>query len=100
MTLDELLESLEALEPPRGLGPAPLALWRDTKGDWAEAHRCVTAEEGEASMRVHAYLHRKEGDLADARYWYARAGRAPASGPLDEEWTDIAIALHRPPDEG
>jgi hypothetical protein len=42
---------------------------------------------------VHAYLHRKEGDLANARYWYARAGRPAAAGALDDEWAMIAAAM-------
>jgi hypothetical protein len=42
---------------------------------------------------VHAYLHRVEGDLANAGYWYRRAGRAEAKGPLEAEWAEIAAAL-------
>jgi hypothetical protein len=47
---------------------------------------------------VHAYLHRKEGDLGNAGYWYARAGRTmPArSVTLEREWADIARALLAP----
>jgi hypothetical protein len=44
-------------------------------------------------MWVHAYLHRKEGDLSNARYWYSRAGRPPQEGPLETEWDAIAGAL-------
>lgn len=74
--------------------PAPLrALWLDAKGDWDGAHKCVDAGEDAASMWVHAYLHRKEGDLSNARYWYARAGRPPAQGPLKTEWEAILCAL-------
>jgi hypothetical protein len=42
---------------------------------------------------VHGYLHRKEGDLANAGYWYRRAGRPVASEPLAAEWETIARAL-------
>jgi hypothetical protein len=44
-------------------------------------------------MWVHAYLHREEGDLSNAAYWYRRAGREPCSGALDQEWREIAEAL-------
>jgi hypothetical protein len=73
--------------------PPLRALWLDARGDWDGAHKCVDARDDASGMWVHAYLHRKEGDLANARYWYARAGRTPQQGPLDEEWAEIATAL-------
>lgn len=42
---------------------------------------------------VHAYLHRKEGDLANARYWYGRANRPAFAGPLEDEWEQLVRAL-------
>jgi hypothetical protein len=42
---------------------------------------------------VHAYLHRVEGDLGNAGYWYRRAGRPVAEDTLDAEWERIASAL-------
>jgi len=42
---------------------------------------------------VHAYLHRKEGDLSNAGYWYARAGRAMPVGTLEAEWRALAEEL-------
>jgi hypothetical protein len=42
---------------------------------------------------VHAYLHRKEGDLGNAAYWYRRAGRAVAKAALEEEWETIVAEL-------
>jgi hypothetical protein len=73
--------------------PPLRALWLDARGDWDGAHKCVDTWDDANSMWVHAYLHRKEGDVANARYWYARAGRPPQDGPLDEEWAEIATAL-------
>ncbi len=79
-------------DPPRL--PAPLrALWLDARGDWDGAHKCVDSADDPQSCWVHAYLHRKAGDLANARYWYARAGRPPQTGPLEAEWAEIAAAL-------
>jgi len=75
-------EFLAAAAPPADASPALQALWHDAHGDWARAHACVQdAPEGEAAW-VHAYLHRREGDLANARYWYARAGRPPPAGAV------------------
>lgn len=62
------------------------ALWWDAKGDWSKAHECAQADHGSDGAAVHAYLHRKEPDLANARYWYNRANRTPATGTLEAEW--------------
>ena len=74
--------------------PAPLlALWHDAKGNWDAAHKLINDSSDPDAMWVHAYLHRKEGDLSNARYWYRRAGREPHQGPLEEERRDILVAL-------
>ena len=93
MTLAEFLASLEDPRPPASFGPPLLALWRDARGDWDGAHKCVDQLSDPESMRVHAYLHRKEGDSSNARYWYSRAGHAPSTASLEEEWTAIAQTL-------
>lgn len=93
MTFDEFKASLSAAPPPAGLGAALEALGHDARGDWHAAHERVQSDGGEAAAWVHAYLHRKEGDLSNANYWYRRAGRSPSSDPLDEEWEAIAREL-------
>ena len=85
--------SLSGDAPPEGLRPALEALWRAAKGDWDGAHRLVQDDSSREAAWVHAYLHRVEGDLGNARYWYGRADRSPASGPLEAEWDEIAGAL-------
>ena len=98
MTFDEFEQSLEQAEAPAGLGPLPLALWLEARGrwrdsDWDQAHRIVQAESGRDAERVHAYLHRREGDLGNAGYWYSRAGAEPRSDDLANEWADLAREL-------
>ena len=94
MTFDEFKASLGSPEPPPGLDPALQALWWDAQGNWERAHTCVQANEADPiSAWVHAYLHRKEGDLANAAYWYRRAGRPVAREGLEAEWLAIAAAL-------
>jgi hypothetical protein len=93
MTVDELLAAAASAAPPPDLAPPLRALWLDASGDWAAAHGAVDDEAGADAAWVHAYLHRKEGDAANAAYWYRRAGRTPDAGGLDTEWRRIAAAL-------
>jgi hypothetical protein len=66
MDFESFEASLSESEPPAGLSAAAQALWWDAKGDWAKAHGCAQAQEDAAGAWVHAYLHRKEGDAANA----------------------------------
>lgn len=93
MTLDQFKASAQQGSPPRGLPPSLVALWHDARGDWDAAHRVAQDVDDEDGAWVHAYLHRKEGDNANAGYWYRRAGRSPARGTLDDEWVTIVEAL-------
>jgi hypothetical protein len=89
--------SLSGDAPPQGLGLALQALWWEAKGDWDKAHECAQAKEDMAGCWVHAYLHRREGDLENAGYWYQRAGKPPAMEALEAEWLAIARSLLGPP---
>jgi hypothetical protein len=91
--LATLRDSLAHPQPPEGLTLAMQALWWDARGEWARAHECAQADPGAAASAVHAYLHRKEGDLENARYWYSRAGRPAASGSLQAEWDALVREL-------
>lgn len=94
MDLAAFRATLERPDPPQGLPAALRALWWDAKGDWTRAHEAAQEQEGTPDCDwVHAYLHRREGDLGNAGYWYRAAGRPVASGPLDAEWAAIATAL-------
>jgi hypothetical protein len=82
-----------------GAAPAPscvatlAALWWAAKGEWGEAHKIVQDEETADAAWVHAYLHRVEGDLGNAGYWYRQAGQPVAKDSLETEWERIASAL-------
>ncbi len=93
MTLEAFRDSLPAAAPPAGLDPALQALWHEANGDWPAAHRLAQAQDDAAGAWVHAYLHRVEGDLANAGYWYRRAGRPVCTEPLPAEWAAIAATL-------
>jgi hypothetical protein len=85
--------STASATPPADLDPPLQALWWMAKGDWSKAHSAVDDETGVTAAWVHAYLHRVEGDLGNAGYWYRQAGKPVATAPLDDEWTEIAAAL-------
>ena|SRR5208282_5235210 len=85
--------SLSSENPPAGLSPALTALWWAGKDDWNRAHKIVMSESGADCAWVHAYLHRVEGDVDNAGYWYRQAHRAKATGRLEAEWSAIAAAL-------
>ena len=61
------------------------AVWA-AKGNWDQAHKIVQDESDKASAWVHAYLHRVEGDLGNAGYWYRQAGQPAAKDSLEAEW--------------
>jgi hypothetical protein len=88
MTDAEFRSSISNAAPPAGASPALAALWYAAKGDWDKAHD-ITQPGGPELDWVHAYLHRVEGDLSNAGYWYRRAGKPAASASLDEEWAGL-----------
>ena len=93
MTLAEFKQSLTKRTPPAELLPALTGLWWAAKDKWDAAHKVVMDEGGKDCARVHAYLHRVEGDDENASYWYRRAGIAAPTGGLKAEWTAIARDL-------
>ena len=96
MLIEAFRRTLAAEAPPGGLDLALQALWWAGKGDWDRAHGCAQEREGDPACDwVHAYLHRVEGDRANAGYWYRRAGRPVAATSLEDEWNAIATALLR-----
>ncbi len=93
MKLAEFQLSQNQSTPPTGLSLALQSLWFDAKGDWEKAHELAQEDGGTPGDWVHAYLHRKEGDASNARYWYVRAGKPVYPGSLEEEWVAISEAL-------
>lgn len=93
MTLDEFMDSVTENAPPGGLPETLHALWWAEKGNWEKAHTISQAIETPEGSWIHANLHREEGDLGNARYWYTRAGKAEAHDGVADERRRIIEAL-------
>jgi hypothetical protein len=95
MTPSDFKTSIAGDKPPTDLTPSLEALWWAAKGDWDKAHKIVMDQESADAAWVHAYLHRVEGDLPNAGYWYRQARREVATGTLDAEWAAMSAELLR-----
>ncbi|MFP4375745.1 MAG: hypothetical protein ACLFP4_01765 [Spirochaetales bacterium] len=93
MTRDEFQRACDAGSIDRDTVPLLRSLFEDYQGDWDAAHSIAQNIPSVQGSAVHAYLHRKEGDLSNAGYWYRRAGRAMPEIPLAEEWELLAEEL-------
>jgi hypothetical protein len=94
MTLDEFIQSVQNDEEPSASLPEVVkALWWARKGDWDKAHHIAQAVFSDQGSWVHAHLHRVEGDLANARFWYRRAEKPECTSALDTEWREISECL-------
>jgi phage major head subunit gpT-like protein len=94
MDVTEFRASLAEPSPPSELKQSAhaelsRALWLDAKGDFDAAHAIAQDVDGPEGARVHAYLHRKEGDLSNARYWYRLARTDEVKGTLEAEWESL-----------
>jgi len=93
MNFPTFTASLAQNTPPPALSVCLTSLWYDAKGDWDKAHKLIDSLSDKEACWVHAYLHRKEGDIWNADYWYSRAGKKRPQTSLQEEWEAIATAL-------
>ncbi len=93
--LKKFKASLDGDAPPAGLGKALQALWYQAKGDWKRAHRLAQAQDDKNSAWVHGYLHRVEGDNANAGYWYRCASKPHSWAPPKKEWEEIVASILR-----
>ena len=93
MTFSEFKDSLKQSTPPSNLSDTLQALWYDAKGDWESAHNVAQEINTVQGSWIHAYLHRKEGDIGNASYWYRRANQPVSKKSLVDEWEEITNAM-------
>src|SRR6478672_9008237 len=92
MTATDLAASAQSeASPPAGLSSEAQALWHAKKGNWREAHEIAQEIHTRMGSWIHALLHLIEGDIGNAGYWYAKAGKpARRKADIDSEWQAIA----------
>lgn len=93
MQFENFLQSISTSATPPDGSVYLQSMWYDAKGDWHEAHSLVDHLNDATACWVHAYLHRKEGDIGNADYWYRRAGKTRPAISLKEEWETIVQSL-------
>jgi hypothetical protein len=93
MNVTDFKESVSANNPPGELSVYLKALWYDAKNEWDKSHRLIQDLPDKNASWIHAYLHRKEGDIGNADYWYSKAGKKRPSISLPEEWEQMIIAF-------
>ena len=92
MTFEEFNKTLRETVP--GFSSPYLdALWQDAKGNWKAAHDIIESLQDKNAAWIHAYLHRKEGDIGNAGYWYNRAGKKRPVVTLEKEWEELVTAF-------
>jgi hypothetical protein len=89
MTYSEFQSSLQQSEPPQKISDLLKAMWHDGKENWAASHDIAQEIHSADGSWIHAYLHRKEGDLSNAAYWYSKAGKPVPRVSLKEEWEQL-----------
>ena len=94
-SIDPFMLGLEGGRPPPSVTPMLRAVWHGLRGEWDAAHELAQAQDDAEGAWVHAWLHRIEGDLGNADYWYRRAGRPSRRGDTRDEGLAIAEALVR-----
>ena len=93
MTLHEFNATLTQPNPPPHISPLLQALWYDAKGDWEQAHTLIQDIGDKQAAWIHAYLHRREGDVWNANYWYTKADKRMPGYSLEQEWEEIVKAM-------
>ena len=94
-SINAFVLSIDGDEPPPFATPMLRAIWHGLRGDWDTAHELAQAQDDAEGAWVHAWLHRIEGDLGNADYWYRRARRPSRRDDPRDEGLEIATALIR-----
>ena len=95
MQLEDFIQSIKEETSPEGLSKPLQAMWHARKGNWDKAHNIAQSISTELGSWIHAYLHRVEGDLSNADYWYKRAGKPQFQGSTEAEADEIVNSIFK-----
>ena len=93
MNFETFQESLNAVAPPASANVYLQSLWYDAKDNWEKAHTLIQDISDKKAAWIHAYLHRKEGDVWNANYWYTKADQRMPGYTFEQEWEEIVKAM-------
>lgn len=71
------------------------ALTLEKEGNWDLAHRIIQSYYSREACWIHAYLHRVEGDRANAGYWYSQAEKMMPSYDTGREWQELFATMEK-----
>ena len=89
MNYENFIKLTKESKPPGSLFGIQLALWHAMKNNWDMAHNIVQNINTDTASWIHAYLHRIEGDLSNANYWYNRTSKQSSNESLETELDNI-----------
>lgn len=93
MNYNDFIKLTKKSNPSDILSDIHLALWHAMKNNWDMAHEIVQDINTETAFWIHAYLHRVEGDLNNANYWYNRANKNVSTESLESELNIIIKSI-------
>ena len=94
MSIEEFKQSLSLPAPPSDFSLHKQALWFAGRGDWENAHQIIQEMNDDFSSRIHAFLHRQEGDLSNAAFWYSKSGTPIPLMTIHQEWEELFLSIH------
>ena len=89
MQYDDFIKLTKESYPPEKLSGVHLSIWYAVKDNWYMAHKIIQDINSETASWIHAYLHRVEGDIDNANYWYHRSRKEPCTKSLKSELNNI-----------
>ena len=89
MNYNTLIASIKSSFSPFELTNPEFAMCHAMNDDWNSAHSIAQSIKNELGFWIHAYLHRIDGNLENANYWYRYANRPPSQNALKNEAEEI-----------
>ena len=95
LTLNEVIETIKEETPPEDISDTLQTMWHTRQGEWETADNIAQSISTALGSWIHAYLHRVEGDLSNAGYWYKRAGKPQFQGSTKAEADEIINSIFK-----